>query len=93
MIQLLFTSQAEQYLNQLEIDSSLHKQCKAVKKALGVFRRYPSLNTPQYSYSQGPSGEEVFEAYEKIIPPQLTVYFGATVLIKTNYTYCNYPYP
>ncbi|MCW8410499.1 hypothetical protein OQJ13_16080 [Legionella sp. PATHC035] len=82
MVQLLFTSQSDQYLNQLEIIYSLHKRCKAVKKALGVFGRHPSLNTPQYSYAQGPSGEEVFEAYEKIIPPQLTVYFGTIVLIK-----------
>ncbi|OGV27605.1 MAG: hypothetical protein A3F18_07445 [Legionellales bacterium RIFCSPHIGHO2_12_FULL_37_14] len=66
MFKLLFTEQADQDLNQLEIDPSMHKRCKAVKKALGYLEtnpRHPGLNTHKYSSLQGPSGEEIFEAY------------------------------
>ncbi|KTD24759.1 Uncharacterised protein [Legionella lansingensis] len=66
MFKLLFTTQASQDFDLLANDPSLHKRFKAVRKALGYLERnppYPGLNTHKYSSLQGPSGEEVFEAY------------------------------
>ncbi|CZO60769.1 hypothetical protein SCO11_01865 [Legionella pneumophila serogroup 1] len=66
MFKLLFTFQASQDLDQLKNDPALLKRYKAVLKALGYLEnnpRHPGLNTHKYSSLQGPSGEEVFEAY------------------------------
>jgi hypothetical protein len=66
MFKLLFTIQASQDFDHLENEPSLLKRFKAVRKALGYLEsnpRHPSLNTHKYSSLQGPSGEEVFEAY------------------------------
>jgi hypothetical protein len=64
--ELLFTAQADADLDSLEIDASLVKRLKAVRKALALLEtnpRHPGLNTHKFSSLKGPGGEEVFEAY------------------------------
>jgi hypothetical protein len=66
MFKLLFTTQASQDFDYLASEPSLVKRFKAVRKALGYLEsnpRHPALNTHKFSSLQGPSGEEVFEAY------------------------------
>jgi hypothetical protein len=66
MFKLLFTTQASQDLDHLASEPSLLKRFKAVRKALGYLEsnpRHPGLNTHKFSSLQGPSDEEVFEAY------------------------------
>ena len=66
MFKLLFTPQASDDLDHLINDLSLNKRLKAVRKALGYLEtnpRHPGLNTHKYSSLEGPSGEEIFEAY------------------------------
>ena len=66
MFKLLFTTQASQDFDHLANEASLLKRFKAVRKALGYLEsnpRHPGLNTHKFSSLQGPSGEEVFEAY------------------------------
>ena len=63
---LLFTAPANCDLDALEQNKALEKQCRAVKKALGLLQanpRHPGLNTPKYSSLEGANGEEIFEAY------------------------------
>ena len=63
---LKFTPQAEKNLQSLEVNRSLLKRLKAVRKALGYLEvnpRHPSLNTHKYSSIVGPNGEDIFEAY------------------------------
>ena len=63
---LKFTKQAEADFKSLEVDSSLLKRFKAVRKALAYLEvnpRHPGLNTHKYSSLSGPNGEEIFEAY------------------------------
>lgn len=63
---LKFTDQASADLHDLEINKSLSKRFKAVRKALGYLEinpRHPGLNTHKYTCLKGPENEEVFEAY------------------------------
>ncbi|MFT3741772.1 MAG: hypothetical protein QM752_03735 [Gammaproteobacteria bacterium] len=63
---LFFTAQANDDLNKLENSPALLKYYKAVRKALGylvINPKHPGLNTHKYSSLEGPSGEDVFEAY------------------------------
>lgn len=63
---ILFTSQADSDLTELENDNSKNNVVKAVKKTLGLMQtnlKHPSLNTHEYSSLSGPLGEKVFEAY------------------------------
>ena len=65
-MKLEFTDEAEKQLKSLETDKGLTKRLKAVRKALGYLEtnpRHSSLNTHKFSSRQGPSGEEIFEAY------------------------------
>jgi len=64
--ELLFTHEASSNYDALESNKSLLKRLKAVRKALGYLEtnpRHPGLNTHKYDAVNGPSGEEVFEAY------------------------------
>jgi hypothetical protein len=66
MFKLLFTIQAGEDLDHLLSTPALNKRLKAVRKALGYLEnnpRHPGLNTHKFSSLEGPSGEEVFEAY------------------------------
>lgn len=68
MFKLLFTPQASDDLDHLTNDLSLNKRLKAVRKALGYLEtnpRHSGLNTHKYFSLEGPSGEEIFEAYAK----------------------------
>jgi hypothetical protein len=50
----------------LQRASGLAKRLKAVRKAIGLLEsnpRHPGLNTHKFSSKQGPSGEDIFEAY------------------------------
>jgi hypothetical protein len=63
---LVFTDQASADLDALEVDASLSKSLKAVRKALGYLEtnpRHPGLHTHKFDSIKGPGGEEVFEAY------------------------------
>ena len=63
---LIFSDQARDDFDALEINKSQLKRLKAVKKALGNLEknpRHPSLNTHKYESLIGKNGEEVFEAY------------------------------
>ncbi len=65
-MKLEFTDEAERQLKSLEADKGLIKRLKAVRKALGYLEtnpRHPGLKTHKFSSHQGPSGEEIFEAY------------------------------
>jgi hypothetical protein len=64
--EILLTNQALEDLQTLELNSSLKKRLKAVRKALAYLQtnpRHPSLNTHKYSSFSGPNEEEIFEAY------------------------------
>lgn len=66
MYKLKFTLEADQNLETLENDKSLHKRLRAVKKALGYLEnnpRHPSLNTYKYESLSREFGREIFEAY------------------------------
>lgn len=66
MFKLLFTLQAAEDFDDLSNDPALHKRFKAVRKALGYLEtnpRHPSLNTHKYTSLEGPTSEEIFEAY------------------------------
>jgi hypothetical protein len=63
---LFFTQEASEVLDELEINKSMAKILKAVKKSLGYLEsnpRHPGLNTHKFSSIKGPDGQEVFEAY------------------------------
>ncbi len=65
-MKLLFTDQAIDQLSHLAKDKGLKKRHKAVCKALAYLElnpRHPALNTHKFSSLEGPTGEEVFEAY------------------------------
>ena len=69
---LLFTREAANNLDGLEVDKGLSKRLRAVRKALGLLEtnpRHPSLNTHKFSSLRGPHGEEVFEAYAESKTP------------------------
>lgn len=63
---ILLTEQALNDLSTLESDNALKKRLKAVRKALAYLQsnpRHPSLKTHKYTAIEGPSGEDIFEAY------------------------------
>lgn len=79
MLQLFFTDQENKDLNKLETNNALLKRLKAVRKTLVHLEtnpRHPSLNTHKYTSLEGPSGEEVFEAYAETKHPQLIKFSG-----------------
>lgn len=64
--QMKFTNEADSQLQELEQNTALKAECKAVKKTLGLMEinlLHPSLKTHKYFSLKGPKGEEVFEAY------------------------------
>jgi hypothetical protein len=66
MFELIFTSQADEDLQEIENDPSRRDVLKAVRKILGFMEtnlRHPSLNTHEFISLKGPNGEKVFEAY------------------------------
>jgi hypothetical protein len=63
---LLFTSEADAQLRELEGRPDRVAACKAVKKALGYMEvnlRHPSLHTHVFTTIKGPNGQKVFESY------------------------------
>lgn len=63
---LLFTQEASNVIDDLELNKSAAKILKAVRKSLGYLEtnpRHPGLNTHKFSSLNGPNGQEVFEAY------------------------------
>jgi len=69
---LLFTREAAENLDSLEVDKGLSERLRAVRKALALLEanpRHPSLNTHKFSSLRGPHGEEVFEAYAESKTP------------------------
>jgi len=68
MFELIFTPQADSDLHGIENDPSKKDILKAVRKTLGFMEtnlRHPSLNTHEFTFLKGPSGEKVFEAYSQ----------------------------
>lgn len=66
MAELIFTSQADEDLRELETDPARKNVLKAVRKTLGFMEtnlKHPSLQTHEYTSLKGPGGEKVFEAY------------------------------
>jgi hypothetical protein len=66
MAELIFTSQADEDLHELETNSAKKNVLKAVRKTLGFMEtniKHPSLQTHEYTSLKGPGGEKVFEAY------------------------------
>ena len=63
---ILLTEQSLKDLKRIESNKALKKRLKAVRKALAHLQcnpRHPSLQTHKYTAIEGPSGEELFEAY------------------------------
>lgn len=63
---ILFTSQADSDLSELEINPSRKKILKSVCKTLGLMEinlRHPSLQTHEFTSLKGPNGEKLYEAY------------------------------
>jgi len=66
MFELIFTSQADSDLREIENDPGKKHILKALRKTLGFLEtnlRHPSLNTHEFTSLKGPHGEKVFEAY------------------------------
>lgn len=66
MFELIFTTQADSDLREIENDPSKKDILKALRKTLGFMEtnlRHPSLNTHEFTSLKGPHGEKVFEAY------------------------------
>lgn len=66
MHKLIFTTQADADLREIENIPSQRDILKAVRKCLGFLQtdlRHPSLNTQEFRSLKGPNGEKVFEAY------------------------------
>lgn len=64
--EILLSKQAVGDIRKLELDQSLSKRLKSVRKALAYLQsnpRHPSLKTHKYTAIEGPSGEDIFEAY------------------------------
>ena len=76
---LRFAGTAEESLKELKRQPHLSKQFKAVTKALRFLAgnpKHPSLQTHKYDSLQGPSGEEIFEAYaEQHAPGAYRIFF------------------
>jgi hypothetical protein len=66
MAELIFTSQADEDLHELENNPAGKNVLRAVRKTLGFMEtnlKHPSLQTHEYTSLKGPRGEKVFEAY------------------------------
>ena len=66
MAELIFTSQADEDLHELETNRARKNVLKAVRKTLGFMEtdlKHPSLQTHEYTSLKGPMGEKSFEAY------------------------------
>ena len=66
MHELIFTTQADADLREIENNPSQRDILKAVRKCLGFLEtnlRHPSLNTHEFRSLNGPNGQKVFEAY------------------------------
>lgn len=65
-MELLFTPEARDQLEELENNPSASSAWKAVRKTLGLMERdlrHPGLNTHKFRSLRGHGGEEIFEAY------------------------------
>jgi hypothetical protein len=63
---IVFSSEADTQMDEIEANPALLKRCKAVHKALAFLEsdpRHPGLKTHKFSALIGPNGEDVFEAY------------------------------
>jgi hypothetical protein len=63
---LVFSEEADDHLDTIELDKGRRVQLKAVRKTLGLMEtnlRHPSLNTHEFTSLKGPNGEKVFESY------------------------------
>ena len=63
---LVFSHEAAENLHALEINKTLLKRLKAVRKTLAFLEtnpRHPSLNTHKFHSFSGAHGEDIFEAY------------------------------
>ena len=70
---LLFTSEANANLKDIEKNKSLSKRLKAIYKALAYLEVnpcHPSLNTHKYESLTRKAGFQVFEAYAENCTPQ-----------------------
>jgi hypothetical protein len=68
MAALIFTSQADEDLHELENNPARKNVLRAVRKTLGFMEtnlKHPSLQTHEYTSLKGPRGEKVFEAYAR----------------------------
>lgn len=66
--ELFYTREAAAQRKALESDPGRARTWKAVRKTLGFLEvdlRHPGLKTHKYAALQGPSGQEVFEAYSQ----------------------------
>ena len=66
MFEMIFTTQADSDLREIETDPSKKNILKALRRTLGFMEtnlRHPSLNTHEFTSLKGPHGEKVFEAY------------------------------
>lgn len=64
--EIVFSSEADRQMDELELNPALKKRCKAVHKALAFLEhnpRHPGLNTHKFDELRGAQGEDVFEAY------------------------------
>jgi hypothetical protein len=69
---IVFSSEANAYMNTIETNPALSKRCKAVLKALAFLElnpRHAGLKTHKFSAMIGPNGEDVFEVYAEINTP------------------------
>lgn len=77
--ELRLTPSAQDSLRELERDPHSAGVLKQVRKTLALLEtnlRHPSLNTHKFRSLQGPSGEEVFEAYvQNQTPGAFRVFF------------------
>jgi hypothetical protein len=63
--EILFTSEADAPMDDIEASPALGMRCKAVHKALAFLEsspRHPGLKTHKFTAMLGPNDEDVFEA-------------------------------
>ena len=66
MFELMFTSQADVDLREIETNPAKREVLRQVRKTLGLLEtnlRHPSLQTHEFTSLRGPRGEKVLEAY------------------------------
>ena len=96
MNELIFTSQADSDLHEIENNPAKRNVLKAIRKTLGFMEtdlRHPSLNTNEFTSLKGPNGEKVFKAYVQQKTPsayRIFWYYGPE---RKQIAYCCYDTP